>query len=92
MKEIFTEEEYQNAVIKYNERVRNDLFNNITFYSSYDGYVDLRELNLSEDDFKILWRWQDLLYSYEHSNNCSKIINKIYQEMKAMYLNCFLNA
>ncbi len=88
MKEIFTEEEYQEAVKKYNEHARNSFYNNIDFYSTYEGYADLRNFEMSEDDFKMLWRWQDLLYNYEHSTNCSLIIQNAYNEMKNMYLKC----
>ncbi len=92
MKEIFTEEEYQEAVKLYNEQARNDFYSNKEYYSNYEGYADLRDFDMSEDDFKMLWRCQDLLYNYEHSNNGSLITQKAYNEIKSIYLNCFNGA
>lgn len=87
MKEIFTEEEYNEAVKKYNEQFRLSLYENTDLYPTYDGYIDLRNLKLQDEDFKMLWQYQDLLYSFEQSKTCSSGIRNLYNEMKKVYLN-----
>lgn len=86
MKEIFTEEEYNEAVKKYNEKIKIDFYSNVSNYSTYEGYADLRKYNLSENDFKLLWRCQDLLFNFDFLNDGT---SSIYSEIKSVYLNYF---
>lgn len=86
MKEIFTEEEYNEAVKKFNEQMKIDFYSNIKNYSAYDGYADLRKYQFSEDDFKLLWRCQDLLFNFDFLDDGS---SSIYSEIKSVYLNYF---
>lgn len=87
MKEIFTEEEYNEAVKKYNEKIKIDFYNNIDNYNSYDGYDDLRNYSLSEENFKMLWRFQDLLFTFDYLDTVNN--SSIYNQIKSLYSNIF---
>lgn len=87
MKEIFTEEEYNEAVKKYNEKIKIDFYSNINNYTSYDGYADLRNYSLSEENFKMLWRFQDLLFTFDYLDTVNN--SNIYNEIKTLYSNIF---
>lgn len=90
MKEIFTEEEYNEAVQKFNEQMKINFYSDVQNYSGYDGYVDLRKYHLAEDDFKLLWRCQDLLFTFDYLENMTfaNCFN-FYNEIKTLYLNYF---
>ncbi len=90
MKEIFTEEEYDEAVKKFNEQMKINFYSDIKNYSTYDGYADLRNFHLSDDDFKLLWRCQDLLFTFDYLENMTFAdCSNFYNEIKALYLNYF---
>lgn len=88
MKETFTEEEYQEALKKFYSEVKRDFYNNKNNYLPYKGFIDLRNYNLESEDFKILWIFQDLLYSYEKSNSVLSSNGKsLYESTKSLYSN-----
>ena len=87
MKEIFIVEEYNEAVKKYNEKIKIDFYSNINNYTSYDGYADLRNYSLSEENFKMLWRFQDLLFTFDYLDTVNN--SNIYNEIKTLYSNIF---
>lgn len=89
MKEIFTEEEYQEAVKLYNEQVRMNFYSNKNLYSAYEGYVDLRDFEMPDTDFRLLWQVQDLLYNFDQPNNRPLKTQSTYENIKNIYHNCF---
>lgn len=90
MKEIFTEEEYNEAVKKFNEEMKIDFFSNIENYPTYNGYDNLKEYELSDSDFKLLWRMQEMLYMYDtEKENFSKLSCDMLNQIKQIYFNYF---
>lgn len=90
MKEIFTEKEYTDAVQKANEKVMNDFYSNLNNYSPFENYVDLNNYEITDEEFRLLWRCQELLQYYDANkkmlgNNC---IN-IFDSLKEKYMNSF---
>lgn len=65
MKEIFTEEEYQDAIRGYNEMLEKEYYADKNNYKVAEGFIDLRNYNLDDDDFHLLWRFQDMLSSLD---------------------------
>lgn len=90
MKEIFTEEEYNEAVKKYNEEIKQDFYNDLSNYISSENYEDLRNYELTENEFKILWRCQDLLSNYDLlKQDLSQDCIDIFEKLKEEYCNSF---
>lgn len=90
MKEIFTEKEYTEAVQKVNEKMLNDFYDNLNNYSPFENYVDLNNYEITDEEFRLLWKCQDLLHYYDENkkslgNNC---IN-IFDSLKEKYMNSF---
>ncbi|MBP3920133.1 MAG: hypothetical protein J6D28_01045 [Bacilli bacterium] len=91
MKEIFTEEEYNDAVKKFNEQLMNNFYEDRNNYCPYKGYDDLRNYSLNENEFQLLWRCQELLHSFEENNDLlSENISNIYQTIRAVYNTSFV--
>ena len=90
MKEIFTEEEYNEAIKKYNEEITQDFYNDLSNYISNEDYEDLRNYELTENEFKILWRCQDLLSNYDLlKQDLSQDCINIFEKLKEEYCNSF---
>ena len=90
MKEIFTEEEYTEAVKKFNEEMMNEYYGKVENYPTYDSYADLRDYELSDIEFKILWRCQELLHTYDLAKNqLSNNSRNILENLKNVYSNSF---
>ncbi len=90
MKEIFTEEEYNEAIKKYNEEIKQDFYNDLSNYISSEDYEDLRNYELTENEFKILWRCQDLLSNYDLlKQDLSQDCINIFEKLKEEYCNSF---
>ena len=90
MKEIFTEKEYTEAVQKVNVKMLNDFYNNLNNYAPTDNYVDLRDYEITDEEFKLLWRCQELLNEYDNNKQSlgSNCIN-IFGTLKDKYLSSF---
>lgn len=92
MKQIFTEKEYEEAVKKYNETLKDSFFSDIKNYSIYDGFEDLREYNISDQDFKLLWKCQELLFSYENEKeSLCETSKNLYNNIKKLYFQALNN-
>lgn len=90
MKEIFTEEEYNEALRKYNEEIKQDYYSELSNYIPNDDYVDLRNYELTENEFKILWRCQDLLSNYDlRKKDLGEDCCAIFETLKEEYCNSF---
>lgn len=90
MKEIFTEEEYNEALRKYNEEIKQDYYSELSNYIPNDDYVDLRNYELTENEFKILWRCQDLLSNYDlRKKDLGEDCCTIFETLKEEYCNSF---
>lgn len=90
MKEIFTEEEYTEAVKKFNEEMMNEFYGKRENYPTYDSYTDLRDYEFSDIEFKILWRCQELLHTYDLAKNqLSNNSRNILENLKNVYSNSF---
>ncbi len=86
MKQIFTEEEYEEAVKRYNEILKDSFFSDIKNYSIYEGFEDLREYNISDQDFKLLWKCQEMLFSYEkNKESLSETSKNLYNGIRNLY-------
>ena len=82
MKELFTEKDYTEAVQKLNEKIINDFYNNLSNYSPFDNYVNLNNYEIPKEEFKLLWRCQELLHYYDLnrqllSHNCISIFDSL---------------
>lgn len=90
MKEIFTEEEYKDVVKKCNEMVSSELYENIENYPTYKNYINLKDCALSDYEFKLLWKCQELLSIYDSSKHqVSENICIILDSLKEHYDNFF---
>ena len=85
-----TEKEYTEAVQKVNVKMLNDFYNNLNNYAPTDNYVDLRDYEITDEEFKLLWRCQELLNEYDNNKQSlgSNCIN-IFGTLKDKYLSSF---
>ena len=70
------------------EEMRED--NNLNNYAPTDNYVDLRDYEITDEEFKLLWRCQELLNEYDNNKQSlgSNCIN-IFGTLKDKYLSSF---
>ena len=91
MKEIFTEEEYNDAVKKFNEQLMKNFYEDKNNYCPYKSFDDLRNFSLNETEFQLLWRCQELLQSFEEQKDLlSDNIANIYETLRAVYNTSFV--
>lgn len=90
MKEIFTKEEYREAMGLYNSQIKADFYENIDNYLPCEGYVDLKQYDMSDEDFKVLWMCQDFLSNYDVvKNHINPNIQNLCESIKNLYSNIF---
>lgn len=90
MKETFTEEEYQEISKLYSRELLKNYYENKENYIGFDGYENLNDYNLLPEEFELLWKYQELLHTYDESknqlnDNCCTILEKV----KTEYTNLF---
>lgn len=89
MKQTFSEEEYQEISKLYSREVLKNHYGNKDNYIEYDGFKNLNDYNLLPEEFELMWKLQELLYTYNQlkaqlSNDfCSTLdsINNSYYDL-----------
>ena len=90
MKETFTEEEYQEISKLYSSEVLKNHYGNKDNYLEYDGYTNLKDLELLPEEFELLWKLQELLNTYDlYKTQLSKNMYDTLENIKTLYLNLF---
>lgn len=86
MKKTFTEEEYQEIKKLYSKEVLKNYYEDQNNYIEYDGYENLNNCNLLPEEYKLLWKLQDLLFSYDElKEKLSDEFHIIFESIKNPY-------
>lgn len=86
MKEIFTEEEYQEVLKNFYKETQKEFCNDRTKYLPYEGLSDLRNYSLNSEEFKLLWICQEMLSCYEKSKSMVNIDSRnLCESIKLLY-------
>lgn len=86
MKKTFTEEEYQEIKKLYSKEVLKNYYEEQNNYIEYDGYKNLNNFNLLPEEYKLLWKLQDLLFNYDEvKEQLSDKFHIIFESIKNLY-------